>query len=84
MAYVNALAPDVIIGPLYACDSTPLEVKSRWFRDLKGNIFRPFMGTGGGVASLTCRVLGAIIGVLEVKGLTNFTFIILGVVTSSE
>jgi len=40
--------------------------------------------TGGGVVSLTCRVLGTIVGVLEVEGLTNLTFAILGVVTSSE
>jgi len=42
------------------------------------------MRTGGGVASLTCRVLDTIIGVLEIEGLINLTFVILGVVTSSQ
>ena len=83
-AYDNALALDLVIRPLYACDSTPVEVMSLWLCALEGNVFLPFMGTGGRVVSLTCRLLGTIIGVLEVEGLTNLTFAVLGVVTSFE
>jgi len=50
---------------------------------LEGNILLPFAGTGGGVASRTCRVLGTIVGVLETEGLMNLTFGVLGVVASS-
>ena len=83
-AYVNALALDFVIAPLYSCDSALFEVKSLWLCALEGNIFLLFMGIGGGLASLTCRVMGTIIGELEVEGLTNLTFAVLGVVISSE
>jgi len=44
----------------------------------------PSIGIGGGVVSLICRGLGAIIGLLEIEGLTNLTFRVLDVASSSE
>jgi len=39
---------------------------------------------GGGITSSTCRGLDTMLGVLEVEGLINLTFRVLGVVTSFE
>ena len=41
-----------------------------------------FVGIGGGVASLTHRDLGTILGLLEVEGLENLTFGVLDDVNS--
>jgi len=67
-AYVKALALYLMIGPLETCDPTPFEARSLWLCDLEGNILLPPAGTGEGVASLTCTVLGTIVGVLAVEG----------------
>ena len=83
-AYVKALAVYLMIGPLETCDPTPFEARSLWLCDLEGNILLPFAGTGGGVASMTCRVLGTIVRVLEAAGLMNLTLGVLGAVFSSE
>ena len=76
-AYVNALALDPVIEPLYAYDSVPSKVKSL---SLEANILLDFMGTQEGVTSLTHKCLGSIIGLFETKGLTNLAFEIMGVV----
>jgi len=62
-AYVNALALDLVIKPLYACDSS----LTLWLYDLEGNILIPFIGLAGQVASVTCRGLDTIIGSLRLK-----------------
>jgi len=83
-AYVNALALDLLIGPLQTYDLTPSEVRSLWACDLEGNILLLFAGTREGVASLTYKVLGTIVGVLEAEGLMNSAFGVLGAVISFE
>ena len=73
-----------MIGPLHTCDSNPYKVESLLLCDIGGKILPPFIGPRGGVASMTYRGLGTIVGVLEAEGLTNLTFNILSLVASSE
>ena len=54
------------------------EVKSLCLYDREGNILLSFVGTGGGVTSLTYAGFCNIIGVLEVEGLMNLTCRLLG------